>query len=185
MNLSDLIDTHKGRRSYPELSRDCGGAPTGKRIQQLVRDPIKNFPDPPTVVALAKGLRVPQRVVVLAAAESLGLDVHDTSPRVLQLMPGGAGELSEEQAAAVAHLVDVIVNDPVRQLGSMEAAEPAEDKSERREASEPTVLEVRRRQAEERAAEELDALPPESDDPAPRQTTRPVQAAARKKDKPK
>ncbi|WP_193613119.1 hypothetical protein [Nocardioides lijunqiniae] len=114
MDLSELIDTHKGRRTYPELSRDCGGTPSGKRLQQLVKDPIKNFPDPPTMKALARGLRVPERAVVLAAAQSLGLEVRDTMPRLFQLLPTTANDLSEQQAAAIAHLVDAIVEDPRR-----------------------------------------------------------------------
>jgi hypothetical protein len=139
VNLSELIETHKGRRSYPELARDCGGVPSSKRLQQLVREPIKNFPDPPTVSALARGLRVPQRVVVLSAAESLGLEVSDTSPRVMQLMPAAASSLSEEQAAAVAHLVDVIVSDPLRAFGDgrVDVAR-----------AEPTVASVRAAQVE-------------------------------------
>lgn len=142
MNLSELIETHKGRRSYPELARECGGVPSSKRLQQLVREPIKNFPDPPTVAALARGLRVPQREVILSAAESLGLEVHDTAPRLMQLMPVGAQDLSEEQAAAIAHLVDVIVGDPRR----TPAPGPDEDKDGETAPREPTVLGVRRAQ---------------------------------------
>lgn len=105
MDLSELIDTHRGGRSYPELSRDCGGSPTDKRLQQLVRSPIKNFPDPGTVVALARGLKVSQSAVVLAAAESLGLDVRSPTLRLVELLPVGARDLTEPQAAAIAHLV--------------------------------------------------------------------------------
>lgn len=126
MNLSELIETHKGRRSYPDLARDCGGKVTGKRIQQLVRDSIKNFPDPPTLAALAKGLRVPQRAVVLAAAESLGLQVNEAAPRLVQLLPIDAARLNEEQAAAIAHLVDVIVNDPLRTTPEQDEGAPTE-----------------------------------------------------------
>lgn len=114
MNLSELIDTHRGGRSYAELERDCGGSPSKGRLQQMVRQPIKNFPDPPTVRALARGLKVSQAAVVLAAAESLGLDVRTSRPRVVELMPADADHLSERQAAAIAHLVATMV-------------EPAED----------------------------------------------------------
>lgn len=111
MNLAELIDTHRGGRSYPELSRACGGSPSDKRLQQLVRGDIKNFPDPPTVRALAKGLRVSQEAVLLAAAESLGLDVRSSLPRLVELLPADARRLSEQQAAAIAHLVRTIVDD--------------------------------------------------------------------------
>lgn len=115
MNLAELIDTHRGGRSYPELSRACGGSPSDKRLQQLVRGEIKNFPDPPTVRALAKGLRVSQEAVLLAAAESLGLDVRSSLPRLVELLPADARDLTEEQAAAIAHLVRTIVQaEPAR-----------------------------------------------------------------------
>ncbi len=107
MNLSELIDTHRGARSYSELSRDCGGAPTDKRLQQMVRTSIKNFPDPPSIKALAQGLRVPEVEVVLAAAESLGLDVRRKRSRLVELLPEAADHLTEEQASAVAHLLQV------------------------------------------------------------------------------
>lgn len=109
MNLSELINTHRGGRSYADLARDCGGKPSDKRLQQLVHTPIKNFPDPDTITALAKGLRVSPTAVVLASAESLGLDVGSSMPRLVELLPAGARDLSEEQAAAVAHLVRTIV----------------------------------------------------------------------------
>jgi hypothetical protein len=105
MDLSELISTHRGARSYADLARDCGGSPTDKRLQQLARDPMKNFPDPASLRGLARGLKVSQSVVVLAAAESLGLDVRTSTPRLVELLPASAGELTEVQAAAVAHLV--------------------------------------------------------------------------------
>lgn len=190
MNLSELIETHKGRRSYPDLERDCGGKPSSKRLQQLVKDSISNFPDPPTIAALARGLRVPQRVVIMAAAESLGLDVHDTAPRVMQLMPSTASDLSEAQAAAVAHLVDVIVNDPQRTAGAPQ--ETPEDKTDRRARTEPKLpsLAERRRAAgldtedTNPVDEDLDALPDERDEPAPKQGGRRLPAAARRTDRP-
>lgn len=124
VNLSELIDTHRGGRSYVELSRDCGGTPSDKRLQQIVRTPIRNFPDPPTIAALAKGLRVPASAVVLAAAESLGLDVGSSMPRLVQLLPAGARHLSEQQAAAIAHLVQTIVDALPSDHATTPAAEP-------------------------------------------------------------
>lgn len=129
MNLAELIDTHRGGRSYPELSRACGGSPSDKRLQQLVRGDIKNFPDPPTVRALAKGLRVSQEAVLLAAAESLGLDVRSSLPRLVELLPADARRLSEQQAAAIAHLVRTIVDDlPAEDEEPAEVLEPIEPK---------------------------------------------------------
>jgi hypothetical protein len=112
VNLSELIDAHRAGRSYDELSRACGGTPTSKRLQQLARQPIKNFPDPATVKHLAHGLKVSQTAVVLASAVSLGLDVGTPMPRLVELLPSDADQLSEEQAAAVAQLVRSIVRRP-------------------------------------------------------------------------
>ena len=111
MNLSELIETHRAGRTYADLARDAGGAPSGERFRQLLNQPMKNFPDPPSVKGLAKALKVPRTVVILAAAQSLGLDVDRPGARLVELLPAKANRLSEIQAAAVAHLVDVMVND--------------------------------------------------------------------------
>lgn len=139
MNLSELIDTHRGARSYSELSRDCGGAPTDKRLQQMVRSSIKNFPDPPTISALSRGLKVPEAEIVLAAAESLGLDVRRPRPRLFDLLPDTIDALTEEQASAVAHLIRAFTAD----------ARAAREVQRRR--SEPTVAGVLA--AQQRAAQ--------------------------------
>lgn len=77
-DLQHLLAQRKGTRSYERLSRDCGGNPGAKRLQQLGTQPIKNFPDPPTVEGLARGLGVTRTEVVLACARSLGVAVeHD------------------------------------------------------------------------------------------------------------
>lgn len=81
-NLQELISLRKGDRSYEQLSKACGGNPGGPRIHQLATTRIKGFPDPPTIRGLAKGLGVTEMTVVLACAESVGLDIH---------MPGGDG----------------------------------------------------------------------------------------------
>lgn len=81
-NLQELISLRKGDRSYEQLSKACGGYPGGPRIHQLATTEIKGFPDPSTIRGLAKGLGVTEMTVVLAAAESLGLDIQ---------MPGGDG----------------------------------------------------------------------------------------------
>jgi len=112
VNLSQLIGVHRAGRSYNELERDCGGKPSAARLQQLGTQPMKNFPDPPTVRALAQGLRVSEVAVVLAAAESLDLDVSSSMPRLLQMLPSTASEMSEQQVAAVARLIDSFMSDP-------------------------------------------------------------------------
>lgn len=81
-NLQELISLRKGDRSYERLSEACGGYPGGPRIHQLATTEIKGFPDPSTIRGLAKGLGVTEMTVLLATAESLGLDIK---------MPGGDG----------------------------------------------------------------------------------------------
>lgn len=134
VNLSELIETHRAGRSYAELERDCGGAPTRGRLQQLVNQQIKNFPDPPTVSALARGLRVSQAAVVLAAAESLGLDVRTPLPRLVELLPAEARDLTEQQAAAIAHLVRTIVGSAVSAAPASVGEPHLEDVLRRRRA---------------------------------------------------
>ena len=80
MKLSELLNERKGDRSYEALERDCGGVPKAARLQQIATKPPKTFPDPDSIRGLARGLRVPERVVLAAAAESLGLrDVLDAA----------------------------------------------------------------------------------------------------------
>jgi hypothetical protein len=182
VNLGELIDTHRAGRSYNELARDAGeGAPSGKRLQQLATGAIRNFPDPPTIRALARGLRVSHQVVVLAAAESLDLDVRQGLPRVVDLLPVGAARLSEEQASAVAHLIRVFVEptetqDDLRGIDD-EVDGPAPkvaDINRRRPAADPAYSEAARdtgkrskgqQRADLEAAREAASVAPAPDDP--------------------
>lgn len=105
MNLSQLILTQKQGRTYAQLERDCGGYPSSKRLQQLATQKQKNFQDPDTIKALAKGLRVTEVAVVLASAESLGLNVRRATPKVLDYLPAGVNELDEDQLFAIGNLI--------------------------------------------------------------------------------
>lgn len=87
--LRELILNRKGTRSFDDLSKACGGSPTGKRLHQLVSRPMKNFPDPDTIKGLARGLNVSQTEVLLAAARSLGLRVTEADDTVLVLQEAG------------------------------------------------------------------------------------------------
>lgn len=75
-DLAGLIAGAKGDRSYDQISRACGGKPTPERLHQLATQPIKNFPGPDTIAALARGLDRSVTDVVAAASRSLGLDVQ-------------------------------------------------------------------------------------------------------------
>ncbi|MGN8245271.1 hypothetical protein ACTHAM_002390 [Cellulomonas soli] len=102
MNLAELIRTTKGDRSYDDLARDAGGAPGRQRWQQLASTmPLKNFPDPDSIRAIARALGVSQRAVVDAAGESLGLDIARGRSRFEELLPDGVDLLDDDAQAAV------------------------------------------------------------------------------------
>lgn len=109
MNLADLIRTAKGDRSYDQLARDSGGKPSAARLQQIATIPLKNFPDPPTIRSLARGLRVTESAVVLAAAESLGLDVRVSGSRLTALLPAGVEDLTDDQVTAVLGVIQTML----------------------------------------------------------------------------
>lgn len=105
MNLNELIAAHKSGRSYEELARDCGGVMTSQRLQQIATTAPKAFPSADTLRGLAKGLRVSESVVVLAVAESLGLDVSRAVPRLVELLPATALTITDRQSAAIAEVI--------------------------------------------------------------------------------
>lgn len=108
MNLAQLIAAQKDGRTYAQLAKDCGGAPSDKRLQQLAKYPIKEFPDPGTLRALARGLRVGERVVVLAVAETLNLNVQ-TEGRLIDHLPSGTDRIAPDQVDALVRLVHTLV----------------------------------------------------------------------------
>lgn len=89
--LAELILDRKGGRSFERLSEDCGGAPAGRRLQQLTNTarPMKNFPDPESITAMARGLGVSTTEVVLASARSLGVTVATADATALVIADGG------------------------------------------------------------------------------------------------
>lgn len=104
--LATLVLDHKGDRSYERLSKDCGGEPTGKRLQQIATTPIKTFPDAETIQGIAQGLGVSVTDVVLASARSLGLEVRtDPGPAAVQLDPDIAVEETRHAVLAVVRAV--------------------------------------------------------------------------------
>lgn len=125
MNLAQLIAAHKGQRSYADLERDCGGTPKAARWQQLATAPPKNFPDPPTIEALARGLKVPAVTVVLSSAESLGIDTRRAAPEFLDYLPEGIETLTEQQVQIVSETVRSFVESN-RRIGSIKEAHLSE-----------------------------------------------------------
>lgn len=110
MNLGELIRRNKDDRSYDQLAHDCGGAPTSQRIQQLATAKrIANFPDPSSLRGLARGLHVTEPAVVLAAAESVGLDAASALPSLVQVLPAGSEKLSDQEIVAVVAVIRAFV----------------------------------------------------------------------------
>lgn len=101
-DLQALIGLRKGDRSYEQLSKECKGVPTAKRLHMLATAPIKNFPDPDTIRGLSTGLRVTETTIVLAAAESLGLDVRSPD--------GWAALLPADTERIPSHMRDAILS---------------------------------------------------------------------------
>lgn len=91
--------------TYAELERACGNKPTAARLQQMATsDTLREFPDPDSVRGLARGLRKTELSIVLAAAESLGLDVR-TQSKLTDLLPPESDALTDVQIAAVQQVV--------------------------------------------------------------------------------
>jgi hypothetical protein len=105
MDLRELIAAHKRGRSYEQLARDCGGVVTSQRLQQLGTTKLKAFPTTEVLKGMARGLGASEAAVVLAVAESLGLDVTRAAPRLMELLPATASTMTERQASAVAEVI--------------------------------------------------------------------------------
>lgn len=87
--------------SYEALSAACGGAPSDKRLHQLINAPLKNFPDPSTIRSLSRGTGISVKDIVMAAARSLDLAVPDSDPDAVHIQ--GSRDLpASTQAAFVA-----------------------------------------------------------------------------------
>ena len=100
--LEELIQVMRGSRTWDELSRDCGGSPTGARLQSIAKNGIQAFPGPDTITAIAQGLSLHPKHVVVAAAESLGLwDSGRSAGSRDIVLPRYAETLTEEQMRAI------------------------------------------------------------------------------------
>lgn len=85
LDLPGLIRAHISDRSVVQLARDCGGTISPPRLHQMLKQPMRAFPDPDTIRGLARGLGVSVSDVIDACAGSLGLHTsHDDL-----VIPGG------------------------------------------------------------------------------------------------
>jgi hypothetical protein len=90
-SLHDLVRTgmHDHGWTYSDLERASGRALTRGRWQQLGAGvPPRKFPDPESLMVIARVLEVDITTVVLAAARSVGLAVRHQGPDLSHLLEG-------------------------------------------------------------------------------------------------
>ncbi|MFD0046976.1 hypothetical protein ACFVGV_17480 [Pseudarthrobacter scleromae] len=109
-NLAQLILDRKMGRTFERLAEDCGGMPASRRLQQMANGnrPMKNFPDPDTIRAMAKGLAVSESEIILASARSLGFAVDSAGSDELNI--AGAGALPDEAQKAILNVARALMN---------------------------------------------------------------------------
>lgn len=108
MDLTQLIHTHRGDRTYRQLETACHGKLTHQRWQQLATHHPRAFPTPDTITAVATGLGITERAVLLAAGQSLGLPVN-AKPRFADLIPAATDRLPPAAAAAVLACINAMI----------------------------------------------------------------------------
>lgn len=110
VDLAELILSAKGSLSYRDLATKSGNRLTHGRWQQLATAQRQSvMPKPETLQIVAETLGLPLRMVVLAAARTVGLDVDSRPPRLADRLPLGVDDLSEVQAAALIQMARALV----------------------------------------------------------------------------
>lgn len=112
LNLQALIRARMDERgwSYADVAHRTGDEVTRGRLQQLGNGTrMSKFPDPGTILLLAQALEVDVTAVVLAAAQSLGLDARRRGPDLAQLLPAGTDRLSKPMQTAILAIVRAAV----------------------------------------------------------------------------
>jgi hypothetical protein len=96
--------------SYSDLERASGRALTRGRWQQLGSGAtLRKFPDPGSLTVIAEVLEVDITTVVLAAAQTLGLDVRRHGADFANLLPDRTERLSERMRDVILDLVRAAV----------------------------------------------------------------------------
>lgn len=114
--ISELIERQRrdSGLSYREMAERAARAGLHIKFQtiaNLATTPPKEWPKKAeTIQALAEGLDVPERLVVLAFACSFGLDVQRDESTLGSMLPAGTRHLDESVQRAVAAMVRSIVN---------------------------------------------------------------------------
>lgn len=110
--LHDLIQARMQERgwSYSDLERASGRALTRGRWQQLGSGAeLRKFPDPGSLTVISEVLEVDITTVVLAAAQTLGLDVRRQGADLSSLLPDRTERLSDRMRDAILTLVRAAV----------------------------------------------------------------------------
>jgi transcriptional regulator with XRE-family HTH domain len=112
LTLQALIRARMDERgwSYADLARRSGDRLTRSRWQQIgtgVR--VTNFPEPANLALMADVLEVDVTTVLLAAAQTLGLDARRRGTDFAQLLPAGTDRLPEKVQAAVLSMIRALV----------------------------------------------------------------------------
>lgn len=118
--LHDLIQARMRERgwSYSDLERTAGRALTRGRWQQLGSGaPLRKFPDPGSLTVISQVLEVDITTVVLAAAQSLGLDVRQQGADLSSLLPDRTERLSDRMRDAILALVRAAVAETLDEDG--------------------------------------------------------------------
>lgn len=130
--------------SYSDLERSSGRALTRGRWQQLGSGlQQRKFPDPESLTVISRVLEVDITSVVLAAARTLGLDVHRSGTGLSQLLPADAAHLSHRMRDAILSLIRAAVSDerpsatapPRDELDGLRLEWPKRDAPSRRSGS--------------------------------------------------
>lgn len=96
--------------SYSDLERMSDRTLTRGRWQQLGSGvPQRRFPDPESLTAIARVLDVDITTVVLAAAQTVGLDVARRRTGISELLPERTEQLSEGMRDAILTLIRAAV----------------------------------------------------------------------------
>jgi hypothetical protein len=112
MPLHELIRARMRDRgwSYSDLERISDKALTRGRWQQLGSGaPQRRFPDPESLTVMARVLDVDITTVVLAAAQTVGLDVVRRDNAFSELLPERTERLSEGMRDAILTLIRAAV----------------------------------------------------------------------------
>ncbi len=108
MTLADLLTAakheHGGWRVLVERS---GLSPAV--WNKLERGLNTSFPEPETVTGLAKGLRISEREVIIAAAEGLGFEMADNGSQLGRLIPPAVDRLPERAKRVLLDLAESLV----------------------------------------------------------------------------